>query len=105
MRSRRHHRGTGFDVWDVRDDQQAWFWLVIDSHRDGGIIGSAATEADAVREACASIEEISSHRWADFAALPATPQVHQADSLTSTGWKGSLANLERYLAGLNGATA
>ncbi len=96
MRSRRHHRGTGFDVWDVRDDQPSWFWLVIDLHRDGGIIGSAATEADAVREACASIEETSS---------PATPQVHQADSIASAGWKGSLANLERYLAGLNGASA
>ena len=96
MRSRRHHLGIGFDVWDVRDEQPSWFWLVVDSHRSGGTIWSAATEADAVREACASIEERSS---------PPTPLVHQADSITSTGWKGSLASLERYLAGLNVATA
>ena len=105
MRSRRNYLGTGFDVWNVSDDQPAWFWLVLDSHRDGGTVGSAATEADAVREACASIEEIASQRRSDLAALRAAAQVHRTDSIAMTRWEGSLANLKQYLAGLNDATA
>ena len=103
MRSRKHHLGTGFDVW--HDDQQAWFWFVVNLHRAGGIIGSAATEADAVREACASIEEISSQRRVDLAALRAAAQDHRTDSIAMARWEGSLANLKQYLAGLNDATA
>jgi hypothetical protein len=105
MRSRRHHLGIGFEVWGARDDQPSWFWLVVDSRRSGGTIGSAATEADAISDACASIEEISSQRWADLAASPATPQVHRGDSIARAAWKGSLASLERYLAGLNDAAS
>jgi hypothetical protein len=107
MRNRRNLLGTGFDVWD---DQEAWFWLVVSPRRDGGIIGSAATEADAVREACASIEEISSQQSAGLAALRVTcsgaavPRSDQSDSIIFAGWRRSLANLERYLAFRDGAS-
>ena len=52
----RSHLGTSFRVWNRR---QTWFWLVLNQHRNGGTIGSAATEAEAVREARFSIEEMS----------------------------------------------
>ena len=55
MRNNKHHMGTGFDVWC---GQANWFWFVVNPHRHGGAIGSAATEADAVREARAAIEEM-----------------------------------------------
>jgi hypothetical protein len=51
----RKHLGTSFRVWSR---QQSWFWLVLSRHGDGGTIGTAATEADAVREACSSIEQM-----------------------------------------------
>jgi hypothetical protein len=107
MRNRRNHLGTGFDVWD---DQEAWFWLVVSPRRDGGIIGSVATEADAVREARASIEELSSSRRADLAALRVTragaavPRSDQFDAIIFAGWRRSLTNLERYLAFRDGAS-
>ena len=59
MRIRRDHMGTGFEVWD---DHQTWFWSVISSHRNGGAIGEAAREDEAVREACQSIEEIAAQQ-------------------------------------------
>ena len=55
MRNREHHLGTGYEVWT---DQQTWFWFVIDPRREGGTIGAAASEAEAVREAWSSIEEL-----------------------------------------------
>lgn len=59
MRIWRNHMGTGFEVWDGR---QTWFWSVISPHRNGGAIGAAATEDEAVREACQSIEEIAAQQ-------------------------------------------
>jgi hypothetical protein len=55
--SSRTHLGVRFDVWN---GQQGWFWLVVNARRDAGVVGAAAKEADAVREACSSIEEMSS---------------------------------------------
>jgi hypothetical protein len=59
MRIRRDHMGTGFEVWD---DHQTWLWSVISPHRNGGAIGAAAREDEAVREACQSIEEIAAQQ-------------------------------------------
>jgi hypothetical protein len=50
------HRGIRFYVWN---GPQAWFWLVVNERRDAGVVGAAAREADAIREARSSIEEIS----------------------------------------------
>ena len=51
----RNHLGKRFTVWKRR---QTWFWLVLNKRDDGGTIGTAATEHDAVSEACSSIEEM-----------------------------------------------
>jgi hypothetical protein len=56
MHNRRDHLGTRFEV---RTDQWTWFWRVFNPHHNGGAVGAAATEADAVREACVAIEEMS----------------------------------------------
>lgn len=64
--------GTGFDVWD---GHQTWFWSLIGPHRNSGAIGAAATEDEAVREACQSIEETG--RDVFIAA-----QLHHKDSST-----------------------
>lgn len=70
MRIRRDHLGTGFEVWD---GHRTWFWSVISPHRNGGAIGAAATEDEAVREARQSIEEID----ARLLRLSTVPDVRQ----------------------------
>lgn len=55
MRISKRHFGIGFDVWK---SGQAWFWFAGNPHREGGTIGAAATESEAVRQARLSIEEI-----------------------------------------------
>jgi hypothetical protein len=74
MRSSKNHLGIGFEVWTA---QQTWFWFVADLERNG-IIGAAATESEAEREARRSIEEL-------------------ANSIALAGWENSFRNLERYL--------
>ncbi|HLI79761.1 MAG TPA: hypothetical protein VKV03_07245 [Candidatus Binataceae bacterium] len=80
MDSMRHYLGIDFEVWEA---QQRWLWCVIDPHRDGGAIGAAASENDAVRDACLCIDEMMSAR---------------AEVCISVDWEISLSNLERYLA-------
>jgi hypothetical protein len=75
MRISKHHLGVGFQVWH---SQQSWFWLVANTNRNG-VIGAAATELDAMRDARSSIEEI-------------------ANSDARPAWERSLVNLARYLA-------
>ena len=81
MRTSKNHLGIGFEVWNA---QQTWFWLVDNTNRNG-MIGAAATESDAEREARSSIEEISNSN---------TP-----------GWECPLGKLARYLASFCDATA
>jgi hypothetical protein len=80
MDSMRHYLGIDFEIWEA---QQRWLWCVIDPDRDGGAIGAATTEIDAVRDACLSIDDMLSAR---------------AEVLISVDWEISLSNLERYLA-------
>ena len=81
MRSNKHYLGIGFEVWTA---QQSWFWLVANPDRSGMIgassnmIGAAASESEAEREARMSIEEIS-------------------ESIALAGWEASFKNLEQYL--------
>lgn len=53
----RNHDGTAFTVWSRR---HIWFWLLRDRYGNSLAIGTAATEAEAVGEAHASIEELAS---------------------------------------------
>jgi hypothetical protein len=80
MNNLRHYQGIDFEIWD---GQQTWFWFVLDPHREGGAIGAAASETDAVRDACLSIDEMMHTRQ---------------EALTAAEWEISLAELERYLA-------
>ena len=64
----RNHLGTSFKVWSRR---QSWFWLVLNHHDKTGAIGTAGTEADAVREACSSIEEMAAQRGPISSLRPA----------------------------------
>lgn len=73
----RNHLGNSFTVWNRR---QTWFWLVLNQHGNGGIIGTAATEAEAVRDACCSIEEMS----APLASLSAPPGRRVGNALMPT---------------------
>jgi hypothetical protein len=45
-----------FKVWTGRG---IWFWFVVNPQRNGGTIGVAATETEAIDEARWSIEEMS----------------------------------------------
>ena len=82
MRSSKNHLGIGFEVWSA---QQTWFWFVANLERNG-IIGAAATESEAEREARQSIEELSK-------------------SIALANWENSFKNLERYLYTASDATA
>jgi len=53
--NRRRHLGVDFEVWS---QGRSWFWFLVDPRGNAGMIGAAAKEAQAVREACASIEAI-----------------------------------------------
>ena len=75
MRISKHHLGVGFEVWQA---QESWFWFVANTNRNG-MIGAAATESDAMRDARSSIEELS-------------------NSNNRPDWEISLGNLARYLA-------
>ena len=55
MSIRKHQFDIGFKVWRR---QRTWFWFVASQYGDGGTIGTAATEADAVRAARASVEAV-----------------------------------------------
>jgi hypothetical protein len=54
-----NHLGTSFEIWSGR---QTWFWFVVNCRCDGAVIGAAANEAEAIREACLSIEEMAARR-------------------------------------------
>jgi hypothetical protein len=81
MDLRRDHLGTRFEV---RTDRWTWFWCLVDPPLNRGATGAAATEADAVREACTAIEEIFSARRG-AAALPARAAAASLDSSVSCG--------------------
>ena len=79
MSDKRHYQGIDFEVWD---GPQTWFWFVIDPHRDGGAIGAASNETEAVRDACLSIDAMMFAR---------------CELMSTFDWEVSLAKLERYL--------
>ncbi len=76
--STRSHLGRCFEVWNRG---QSWFWSVVDPNRNGGTIGAAATEEDAIFAARSSIEDASM----------------KFSCTQSECWHLSMANLERYL--------
>ena len=90
-----NYLGVAFQIWS---GPQTWFWFVVNPHQNGGAIGAAASEADALREACLSIEEISSQL--QTAAIPR----HVDCMAPLICWKGALENLNRFLAAFNHAT-
>jgi hypothetical protein len=54
--NRKRHLGVDFAIWR---NEGAWFWLLINASGEGGTIGASANEAQAIRDACLSIEETS----------------------------------------------
>jgi hypothetical protein len=51
----RNYLGTRFEIWN---GGHSWFWFVGNACCSGAAIGAAANEAEAISEACRSIEEI-----------------------------------------------
>jgi hypothetical protein len=95
----RTHLGTRFEIWT---GQQSWFWRISDPGRAAGSIGAAATETDAVREACRAIEEIHAGRamrpmGRDAEAQRSTKAAKEFESAMIV-WDLSLTRLENYLA-------
>jgi hypothetical protein len=90
----RTYLSTDFEVWR---SGESWFWFVPDRGRARGVIGAAAGELDAVREACAAIDELLADCDASERSLPACDG--------GFDWATLLARLERYLARLATATA
>jgi len=52
--NRKRHLGIDFAIWRR---EGTWFWLLINASGEGGTIGASANEAQAMRDACLSIEE------------------------------------------------
>jgi len=80
----RTYLGTRFEIWT---GQQSWFWRFCDPNRQSGSIGAAATETDAVREACRAIEEYAGDSFGDCRSLESA----------LIGWEFSFQALEHYL--------
>jgi hypothetical protein len=55
MQIRRADCAISFNVWNSRG---TWFWSLVYPDRQGGAIGAAASEAEAVGEAKAAIERL-----------------------------------------------
>jgi hypothetical protein len=103
MRNRGNYLGSDFEIWTA---QRTWFWSVTDPGRNGGMIGVAATEAEAMREACLSIEKKAMLCGIDPAGISVDCENSSIDnSRMLAGWVGSLRNLERYLSCVGGAAA
>ena len=54
LRNRRRHLGVNFAIWKI---EGTWVWFVMNPRVEGGMIGASSNEAQAIREACLSIEE------------------------------------------------
>jgi len=52
---RKRHLGVDFAIWV---SEGAWVWFLINPNGEGGMIGASPNEAQAMHEACFSIEEI-----------------------------------------------
>jgi hypothetical protein len=97
----RSHLGIGFELWS---NQRVWFWSVVNPHGNSGTIGAATTEAEAVREACTAIEELSAlHRRRSASAVHARQRHRSVASprsnsiiLAASGWQGLVSNFRRY---------
>ena len=95
------HLGTSFEV---RHERHMWVWFVSDPRCNGASIGAAASEAEAIGEACSTIEEMEVRRRSCIAAAAtfgktAAPTTHECNPASSVaiGWKELLAGLDRYL--------
>lgn len=93
MRSRGRYLGSDFEIWMA---QRTWYWSVTRIDRNGGMIGAAATEVEAMREACLSIER-SSTQPLDASGVCDDCADSLIDSSLATSWVSSLRSLERYL--------
>jgi hypothetical protein len=96
--SYRSYSGIGFEVWN---NARSWYWLVKNPAHGTGSIGAAPTEADAVAEACAAIEEIS----ASEGGRKSMRELRRCQHAGMPDWMASLQNLERFLACVNRASA
>jgi hypothetical protein len=54
VRTEAIYSGVSFAVWAV---QGSWFWSLVRPYCEGGTIGAAGTEAEAMREAQVAIEQ------------------------------------------------
>jgi len=54
----------GFKVWE---NSHGWCWLVVGPHNNGGTIGAAATEADAIRDVRSLVDDLSAQHRRSFA--------------------------------------
>ena len=94
------HLGIGFELWS---NQRVWFWSAVNPCGNAGAIGAATAEAEAVREACAAIEELSALRRSARPArtrpkhLSVRPTSTKFDCLGRGRWVGS------WLAAPNGS--
>jgi hypothetical protein len=56
--SRKYHADIPFELWN---SQGSWFWRLLDSSREGGIVGVASSQAEAMHEARAAIDELATN--------------------------------------------
>jgi hypothetical protein len=95
-----NYLGTSFEIWNGR---HTWFWFVADACCSGAAIGAAANEAEAIREARLSIEEMAAQRLSIAESLEISKAMVRAARKCSSansadpGWNNLLSKLERYL--------
>lgn len=85
--------GIDFHVWS---DSQSWFWRIVRPDRRGGAIGATANEAEAMREARGSIEELAM-RCSEGSVRSATYESFSNEMIQAEAWNELLLKLDRYL--------
>jgi hypothetical protein len=85
-----------FDVWT---GQGSWFWYIVNPNRNSGMIGAAANEMEAIREARSAIAEMSTRRMAKAVASSVVGAVEESrlDPFAAQSWNEVLAKLDSYL--------
>lgn len=85
MRSHSHLE-LGFKVWE---DQQCWFWLVVSPQSDGGTVGAAATEVEAIDDARSSIE---TYQRSDCRRGPETGRMNGSEKAVLISYSKRIVN-------------
>ena len=90
---------THIKMWNA---QQSWFWLIVSTDCARAATGAAPTEAQAIRDAYLTIDEMELGRSDEppvnaHSMMQLANRGHDSIDRLANHWETSFASLERYL--------